>query len=121
MRAVYGGRANGKSIRLLSELMSIGGLLLPHIEEQAEEKITADDFGFDLDHLEVSFDPEPVRVLYSGNRTIVFWKDGTKTIVKCSEEEEFDGYTGFVAALAKKIYGKTALVKQMLSERSDYR
>ena len=59
---------------------------------------------------------QPERVLFSGDKTIVFWKDGSKTMVSCSEGQPFDEYTGFVAALAKKVYGSTSRVKRILKK-----
>lgn len=58
----------------------------------------------------------PKQIIYSGNRTIVFWNDGDKTIVKCAESQEYDEYTGFVAALAKKMYGSTSKVKKVIDK-----
>lgn len=52
------------------------------------------------------------RIIYSGNKTIVLWKDKTKTIVACAEGETYDEFDGFTAALAKKIYGSTCAVKR---------
>ena len=34
----------------------------------------------------------PSRILKSGNRTIVFWSDGTKTVVKRAEDEPDNDY-----------------------------
>lgn len=62
--------------------------------------------------------PELDKIIYSGNRTIVFWKDGTKTIVKCAKEQEFDEYSGFVAAFAKKAFGSTSHIKKLISRLS---
>lgn len=59
---------------------------------------------------------QPERVLFSGDKTIVFWKDGSKTMVSCAEGQSFDEYTGFVAALAKKVYGSTSRVKKILKK-----
>ena len=64
--------------------------------------------------------PVPTRILYSGNRTIVFWNDGDKTIVKCAEGQEFDEYNGFVAALAKKMYGSTSKAKRIINKTKQY-
>lgn len=62
----------------------------------------------------------PQKILYSGNRTIVFWNDGDKTIVKCAEGQEFDEYNGFVAALAKKMYGSTSKAKRIINKTKQY-
>ena len=60
----------------------------------------------------------PKKVIYSGNKTIVFWNDKTKTIVSCGEGEQWDPYTGFCAALAKKLYGSTSHTKKLLKKVS---
>lgn len=57
---------------------------------------------------------EPKQIIYSGNRTIVMWADGTKTVVKCAKGQKYDEYSGFVAALAKKMFGSTNHVKKVI-------
>lgn len=49
--------------------------------------------------------PEIADVIFSGPATIVQWKDGTKTVVKCSEGENFDPEKGLVMAITKKALG----------------
>ena len=61
--------------------------------------------------------PEPTRILLSGNRTIVFWNDGTKTIVKQSPTEQYSVYAAFTAALAIKLYGSNSKLKKILREK----
>lgn len=56
----------------------------------------------------------PKKIIKSADRTIVFWKDGTKTIVKRSYDSEDDIYSAFTAALAEKIYGSNSQVKKIL-------
>ena len=56
----------------------------------------------------------PEKIIKSADRTIVFWKDGTKTIVKCADDAEDDLYSAFTAALAEKIYGSNSQVKKIL-------
>lgn len=60
----------------------------------------------------------PEKIIYSGNRTIVMWNDGTKTIVKCGEGQEFDEYTGFIAAYAKKMFNSTSGLKKLIKNIS---
>ena len=45
------------------------------------------------------------NVLFNPPATIVFWLDGTKTVVKCKEGEEFSKWAGIALCLAKKMYG----------------
>lgn len=54
-----------------------------------------------------SFLPEIDRVIFNGPATIVFWADGTKTVVKCKEDEVFDEEKGLAMAVCKKLYGNT--------------
>lgn len=49
--------------------------------------------------------PDIADVIFSGPATIVQWKDGTKTVVKCSEGENFDPEKGLVMAITKKALG----------------
>ena len=45
------------------------------------------------------------NVIFNGPATIVFWTDGTKTIVKCQEGDAFDSEKGLAMAFVKKILG----------------
>lgn len=58
--------------------------------------------------------PDIKRVIYSGPKTIILWTDGTKTIVSCGEGESYDHYTGFCAAVTKKLFGSTSHAKKVL-------
>lgn len=44
------------------------------------------------------------KVIFNEPATIVFWVDGTKTVVK-AENEDFDPEKGLAMAIAKKVYG----------------
>lgn len=57
---------------------------------------------------------QPQRILKSGNRMIVFWKDGTKTIVKRAEDEPESDYNAFLACLGKKVYGSNSALKSIV-------
>lgn len=54
------------------------------------------------------------RIVFNDPATIVFWKDGTKTIVKCSDNENFNPYFGFCAAVAKRVFGNNSQVRKMV-------
>ena len=56
----------------------------------------------------------PKQIIYSNPATIVFWGDGSKTVVKVSDKENFNPYYGFCAALAKKVYGNNSLVNKIV-------
>lgn len=63
--------------------------------------------------------PTPMRICYDGLTTVVFWEDGTVTSVRCSEEDKdkFSEYSGFTAALAKKMYGTHSDVVHLIEKK----
>lgn len=56
----------------------------------------------------------PKQIIYNPPATIVFWEDGTKTVVKCSESETYSEYYGFLAALGKKIFETNSEVNRIV-------
>lgn len=49
--------------------------------------------------------PRITRVIFNRPATIVFWEDGTKTVVKCSPDDTYSKETGLAMAIAKKCLG----------------
>jgi hypothetical protein len=45
------------------------------------------------------------RVIFSDPATIVFWEDGTKTVVKTQDGEKYDKEKGLAMAIAKRVFG----------------
>ena len=45
------------------------------------------------------------KVIFNEPATIVFWKDGTKTVVKCGPNDIFDPEKGIAMCFVKRIYG----------------
>lgn len=62
----------------------------------------------------------PDRILKSGNRTIVFWNDGEKTIVKRADGEPDNTYVAFTAAFAKRFFGSNSALNKMIQNRTVY-
>lgn len=58
----------------------------------------------------------PRKIRKDGRVTVVFWKDGTTTAVRCGEGEKYDDYTAFCAAIAKRICGSNSAIKRMLKD-----
>ena len=52
-----------------------------------------------IDHLEIK------NVHFNDPVTVVMWNDGTKTIVRCSENDFYDPEKGLAMAIVKKAYG----------------
>lgn len=59
---------------------------------------------------------EPRKIIYNGVATIVFWDDGTKTVVKRAKGTKDDRYNAFCAALAKKMYGTNSTLKKCIKD-----
>lgn len=45
------------------------------------------------------------KVIFNDLATIIFWKDGSKTVVKCQPDDKYDKMTGFAMACAKYMFG----------------
>lgn len=62
------------------------------------------------------------RILVNGPATIVWWNDGTKTVVKISEDDikdnKFDVYTAVAYALAEKHFGTNSAFKRKVARKS---
>lgn len=58
----------------------------------------------------------PQKIIRSNDVTIVFWKDDTKTIVRCQNEDLDDDYTAFCAALGKKVFGSNSALKKVIKK-----
>jgi hypothetical protein len=62
---------------------------------------------------DVYFNPE------KGGVTCIMWKDGEKTVVRCSEHDVFDFEKGFAMAVLTRLYGKgklNKLIKEFINE-----
>lgn len=64
--------------------------------------------------------PTIVKVIFHEPATIVYWSDGDKTVVKCSEKDTFNPETGLAMAILKKEHGddyyKTLIKKWIKTE-----
>lgn len=57
------------------------------------------------DLVHVRYEQQIERVHFSGPCTVVIWKDGSKTIVRCGGNDQFDPEKGLAMAIAKKALG----------------
>ena len=49
--------------------------------------------------------PEIKNVKFDGPATIVFWADGTKTVVKCQDGDDYSEEVGLAMCIIKKVFG----------------
>ena len=60
--------------------------------------------------------PDIRKIIFNPPATVVYWDDGTKTVVKCIEGQPYEKYAGFCAACMKKMFGSTARAKAIMEE-----
>ena len=62
----------------------------------------------------------PKKIKQNGPATIIFWQDGTKTVIKLAESDPDGGvYHAFCAALAKKIYKTNSQLKRVINRKTE--
>lgn len=61
------------------------------------------------------------KVIFNDPATIVFWADGTKTVVKCADFDIFDPEKGLAMAICKRVYGEEfhKIFKDFLPEEDE--
>ena len=60
--------------------------------------------------------PDIEKVIFNGPATIVMWSDGTKTVVKCQEGDEYSKQTGLLMCVFKKAFGAKNDLEKMLNK-----
>ena len=60
------------------------------------------------------YDLMPKQIIHNAEAVIVFWKDGSKTIVRRREGDPDDIHSAFAQALVKKLFGATTTAHKMV-------
>ena len=124
----------GEPLLLPSEFFDIVKFVCTHQEKENEMLLTAPEEFFRRCGVEnpakttstctTPTDAErytPKRILKSyspkGDCTIVFWMDGTKTIVKRAKDEPDNTYNAFVSALAIKLFGNNSKLQRTIKRK----
>lgn len=69
-------------------------------------RCSINDIFEELDRKLKGFDmPTIKKVIFNNPATIIYWNDGSKTVVKCQNGEYFDKEKGFALAYLKKLLG----------------
>lgn len=66
--------------------------------------------------LERSMRPRIENVIFNDPATIVFWEDGSKTVVKCQPGDTFSKELGLAMAICKKVYGNKGNYNDMFKK-----
>lgn len=56
------------------------------------------------------------KVIFNDPATIVIWKDGTKTVVKCGIDDKFDEEKGLAMAIAKHALGNDGVYYEVFKK-----
>ena len=62
-------------------------------------------YGKDASAMKKDTRPHPKKVIFSGPATTILWTDGTKTTVKCSDEDVWENEVGIAMCYLKKLLG----------------
>ena len=122
-----------KGYTILQEWITIDHTVHPYYisikwEEESEAKISRDLYGLSIQR--VFYDeffgldrghgfqkvPHIDHVKFNGPATIVFWKDGTKTVVKHDGKGRKDKRLAILYAFIRKIYGEGKPYNNILNE-----
>ena len=57
-----------------------------------------------------------IKVIFNDPATIILWKDGTKTVVKCQEGDVYSKRLGLLNCIAKRHFGDTGKYNDYLNE-----
>lgn len=60
------------------------------------------------------------RIVVNGPATIVWWNDGSKTVVKLNEDDPCNWCTAVAYALAKKHFGTNSAFKKKVMKKIDF-
>lgn len=65
-----------------------------------------------------SFMPEITKVTFNDPATVVFWSDGSKTVVKCQKDkgDTYSEEVGLAMAIAKKAYGNKGCFNDVINK-----
>lgn len=58
----------------------------------------------------------PTKIIFNPPATICYFPDGTKTVVKCADDEEFCEEEGVMACIIKKIFTSRNQFKKLVKE-----
>lgn len=58
----------------------------------------------------------PKKVIFHDPATIVYWADGTRTVVKCQPGDTYDPEKGLLLCIAKKSFGNNGKYNDILNE-----
>lgn len=110
----------GKDLEALGVLFSeIFGepIHIRDIFERACDDCCAE-YDYEFDELDCGQckDFEPTQVIFNAPATIVYWCDGSRTVVKCQPGDVYDKEKGLAMCYMKKLCGNNGSFNKILKE-----
>ena len=66
---------------------------------------TSNTIDYSLFSFSMDYRHQIKKVIFNDPATIIFWDDGSKTVVKCQPNDKYDKMTGFAMACTKYMFG----------------
>jgi len=60
--------------------------------------------------------PNVEKIIFNPPCTIVLWSDKTKTVVRCTKDNQFDEDAGFATAFIKRFYGSRRAYQKLIAK-----
>lgn len=60
------------------------------------------------------------KVIFNNPATVILWKDGTKTVVKCQPGDYYDREKGLLLAICKRAYGDSGKYNNIIHQHLNY-
>ena len=89
---------------------------LPAFEHACDDCCTEDDYEFDELGCDKCTYFEPPQVIFNDPATIVYWCDGSRTVVKCQPGDAYDKEKGLAMCYMKKLRGSDGSLNKILKE-----
>ena len=84
------------------------------------EALYTDYYAMKCEQKKAGYLPTPTKIIVNEDSkvTVVMWGDNTKTIVRCSEADQYDPYAAYCAAFAKKCHGTNSQLKKTIENHT---
>lgn len=113
-------KANGVAVSPFSERTEVA----ISIEETCCGEKKKDEFWLDINDYLPSYlfinafnaQTKPLNVIFHDPATIVYWNDGTKTVVKCDQRDTYSKEAGLAMCYMKKMCGSSRAFNDVLKE-----
>ena len=76
---------------------------------------------YDFLYYDVDKELKVTKVIYNDPATIVYFSDGTKSVVKLHPEDTFDKTTGLLMAISKRLLGSKGLHRALKDFTENYK